>query len=1192
MIGLGFVFTGGIVIHWLTPSLFKHHFTKSRRSSRHYHHRRRQLLRYPPDRRHRSSRVYYQLRRYKEAKHASLIAHNRLVANFNGPWGSSEQSAATTSWAPELGSAASDLFGTPAAWHHELQTNENHFVDPIQQIRSLKILSAGTFLATELHRKHIRWKGPTRRAMVAAATFIRSQNLTDLTNPQQSPTPRSELTALSQRMTVYLSDQGNDLLPIVIDSGASISLTANYNDFVGPIRPATITELQGLSHTTKVHGVGQVKWTVRDVFGTTRIIKTQAYYVPEATVRLFSPQTYFREQQKGHLQLDHSRTTLELHDGSVLHFPYNATNNLPLMLPTEPSHVGLTFDDATVLGDGHSVHNYMSVADESNQNLTRAQKELLLWHWKLGHANLQWIQTLCREPTRTHCRFLLDTHHSTTPSCVLPKCAACMLGKQTRRRPGTNTGALVKGKEMMLRREHLQPGDCVSLDQYESSIPGRLPHTYGKEKKDDQYNGGTLFIDHASSMVFIQHQVSLRTGETLQAKHKFEQLAREHGVTIKSYHADNSPFGNAEFVRSIEENGQAIKFSGVGAHHQNGVAERTIKTISSWARTMLLHATIHWPEQNHLNLWPYAFEHAVFLWNNLPGRTSGVAPLELFTGVSLSSFDHLQRSHVWGCPAYVLDPKLQDGKKLPKWQARARRGQYLGVSPDHSSTIGRILNLRSGFISPQYHVIYDDLFSTVPNAESGGTLEPALDGSFWRNLIETGYESLLPDGDDADESLPDLHPDWLTDAEIRARQRDHRPARLDPSPPLPVPSPSVPPSVAGGILEPPYPPSQQQPRPNRSPSTVPEGATTNPAPEGDDSAMEIVFEDDSSPGSPSTTANHHEGDPDEDDEPHDLFQPPNPELYGRGKRRKRPSRHLFDVSLWTTYSRFQRGSSHPKQKVQREQLNTQFLQSLQWNTAIDAIRSVDHRNMENILQQNTDPFYGTVEEMHPFALATKADAADNPTWEQAMNRPDSAGYWEACKKELNTLADKKNGWDVVERQPWMNILPSTWAFRCKRYSDGSVRKLKARFCARGDKQVEGVDYFDTFAPVINWTTVRLMLILTLILNLSTCQVDYTAAFVHSPIDRDPNWENMSQQERDHSGVYLEMPRGFAEQGKALKLRRSLYGLKQSPRNFFQHLKGKLEAVGLRSQDHVDPCLFMSDKVIVLVYVDGTLFYSP
>ena len=63
------------------------------------------------------------------------------------------------------------------------------------------------------------------------------------------------------------------------------------------------------------------------------------------------------------------------------------------------------------------------------------------------------------------------------------------------------------------------------------------------------------------------------------------------------------------------------------------------------------------------------------------------------------------------------------------------------------------------------HVIYDDLFSTVPNAESGGTLEPEMDGNFGHKLIATGYESLLPAKDN--ESLPDLHPDWLTDAELR-----------------------------------------------------------------------------------------------------------------------------------------------------------------------------------------------------------------------------------------------------------------------------------------------------------------------------------------------------------------------------------------------------------------------------------------
>ena len=289
--------------------------------------------------------------------------------------------------------------------------------------------------------------------------------------------------------------------------------------------------------------------------------------------------------------------------------------------------------------------------------------------------------------------------------------------------------------------------------------------------------------------------------------------------------------------------------------------------------------------------------------------------------------------------------------------------------------------------------------------------------------------------------------------------------------------------------------------------------------------MEIVFTDAPEPDSPDTGDNNHD----------DLFGLLDPEQYGRGKRHQKPNCHLFDECLWMTYSCFQRGSSHPKQKVLREQLNVQFLQSLKRTTAVDAIKSVDLRSMERILLQHTDPYHGTVEEMHPFALATKPDAAEDPNWEQAMNGPDSAVYWEVCKKELHTLVDKKHAWNfVVECQPWMNILPSTWAFRCKRCPDRSIWKLKARFCACGDKQVEGIDYFDTFAPAINWTTVRLMLILTLILNLSTCQVNYMAAFDHSPINHDPNWDNMSQQDRDRSGIYLEMPQGFDEAGKVLK----------------------------------------------------------
>jgi hypothetical protein len=126
--------------------------------------------------------------------------------------------------------------------------------------------------------------------------------------------------------------------------------------------------------------------------------------------------------------------------------------------------------------------------------------------------------------------------------------------------------------------------------------------------------------------------------------------------------------------------------------------------------------------------------------------------------------------------------------------------------------------------------------------------------------------------------------------------------------------------------------------------------------------------------------------------------------------------------------------------------------------------------------------------MHPMSLAAKANAEDNPNWNQAMNGPDKAGYWKACKKEIDTLLSKE-AWEEVDRQEWMNVLPSTWAFKCKRFPDGLVQKLKARFCVRGDMQVEGVDYFNTFAPVVNWTTIRSMLIVSVILGLATKQVD-------------------------------------------------------------------------------------------------------
>ena len=113
-------------------------------------------------------------------------------------------------------------------------------------------------------------------------------------------------------------------------------------------------------------------------------------------------------------------------------------------------------------------------------------------------------------------------------------------------------------------------------------------------------------------------------------------------------------------------------------------------------------------------------------------------------------------------------------------------------------------------------------------------------------------------------------------------------------------------------------PLEKNDHPELDTTDIIEGQQVNhQVPEGADDEMEIVFMDDPEPASTDTGDDNH----------NDLFGLPDPEQYGHGKWCKRPNHHLFDERLWTTYSRFQRGSSHLKQKVVREQLNAQFLLS-------------------------------------------------------------------------------------------------------------------------------------------------------------------------------------------------------------------------------------------------------------------------
>jgi len=222
-----------------------------------------------------------------------------------------------------------------------------------------------------------------------------------------------ELVEVTRNRSVYFSNQVNDI-PIVIDTGATMSVSPCKEDFIGGIEQSDTKDLQGLSGATDCLGQGLVQWTVRDVFGAICTRKTQAYYVLKATICLYSPQCYFQENDAGEFYCNSRHSVLMLADGSTLEFPYNQGSNLPLMLPDcNKSPMGLTFEDVTMLrADAPSI--FLSVADESNQNMTASQKELLKWlspgirFFSLHHNTASYI-----DPKET------PQHSSSPPPAIL-----------------------------------------------------------------------------------------------------------------------------------------------------------------------------------------------------------------------------------------------------------------------------------------------------------------------------------------------------------------------------------------------------------------------------------------------------------------------------------------------------------------------------------------------------------------------------------------------------------------------------------------------------------------------------------------------------------------------------------------------------------------------------------------------------
>ena len=916
---------------------------------------------------------------------------------------------------------------------------------------------------------------------------------------------------LSNLQTPSCDETPSGGFDIILDSGTTWNVTYSENDFIDTIKPVSSnTTLSGIARALPVTGVGTLEWNVVDDSGQLRSIRGTGYLVKDLKLRLCSPQSYFQEQMSkldtedgGELRIRGRNAVFQWANGQQMTVPYHARCNLP---------IAYGYSHGQLERVGKELQSHICLADQENINLSSTQKQLLRWHYRLGHIGFQWLQSLAKLGRLG----LLEKFSR----CIPPLCTACQVGQGKRQSPSNPKRVILEtregGENTHIKANDLLPGQRVSVDQYVSKVKGRTIDSFGLEPDHEKYCGGTIYCDHGSQLLHVGHQTSLRATDTVRSTKIFERMALSNGVAIQGYHGDNGIFTAQQFEAHLLSQSQTLKLSGVGAHHQNGVAERAIGLVVARARTMMLHAALHWPEVADTQLWPMALSYSVHLWNITPRLDSGFSPLEVFTG-NKQEFDlDVRTLHVWGCPAYVLDPVLQDGKKLPKWKPRARRGVFVGKSERHASSIGNILNLVTKSISPQFHVVYDDYFTTT---YADGSMEP----DEWKDLLSHSRDWAL---EDEASRGPELTEEWLDEQE-RASQRIEQNIRTGPTM-LPemtggmIPSQAKAPSVESRFQR------ESQPTPwnlkQEFDVSATEGVPALPAPMESKKAPAATVK------FPIITRSGR------------VSKPPQKLSPGKGKS-------YFDAAL-SFLNMLPSKFVDPRSHVAKQ-----------------------HAFLESLL---VDPETDFVDGVHPLGMAAKGSDLDTLTYHEAMACSDANKFREAMAVEIKEL-EGRHTWNIVPRPANVNILPGTWSFKRKRYPDGRIRKYKARYCVRGDKQLPGVDFFDTFAPVVAWSTIRLMLTLTAVFDLKTKQVDYTNAFAQTPLKDD---------------VYIALPKDFDsnDNNSVLKLNTSLYGMRQSPLMWYEHLKAGLEKRGFKPST-TDQCLFLGDNIICVVYVDDCLFFA-
>lgn len=213
---------------------------------------------------------------------------------------------------------------------------------------------------------------------------------------------------------------------------------------------------------------------------------------------------------------------------------------------------------------------------------------------------------------------------------------------------------------------------------------------------------------------------------------------------------------------------------------------------------------------------------------------------------------------------------------------------------------------------------------------------------------------------------------------------------------------------------------------------------------------------------------------------------------------------------------------------------------------------------------------------HPFQLINFAFFIDPSSVTEAVDGPNADDWKRAMDEEMNSH-QQNSTWSLVTLPKNRKAIKAKWVFKTKLDEAGNIARYKARLVAKGCSQKPGIDYSETFSPVVRYNSIRFLMALAVQNDLKIHQMDAITAFLQGDLEEE---------------IFMEQPEYYNDgTGRVCRLNRSIYGLKQAGRQWNIKLDGALKKFGLK-KSKLDPCIYFTGdlSVLIAIYVDDFLLF--